>query len=118
MKQKSEHWNKKQVNFRIYGSRTRATQPLQRISRAGEKEHSGEKPQKIEEKLEKIAGQSSPAEEAIAREVADAKEGDQEGGEEAGDEEAAAVVGEKLAKSPPEQIRPLPFVDETAQEEE
>ena len=109
------------MNFRIYGSRTRATQPLQRVSRAGlegEKEHIGEKPEKIEEKLEKIAWQSSPAEEAIAREVADAKEGEQEGGEEAGDEEAAAVVGEKLAKSPPEQIRPLPFVDETAQEEE
>ena len=68
-----------------------------------------------EEKAEKIAcWQSSPAsEEAIAREaIAEAKEG-----EETGDEEEA-VEGEKLAKSPLEQTRPLPFVDETAEEEE
>ena len=62
-----------------------------------------------EEKAEKIA----PPEEASAREaIAEAKEG-----EETGDEEEA-VEGEKLAKSPLEQTRPLPFVDETAEEEE
>lgn len=94
------------VNFRIYGSRSRAM-PQQRISRAGLEEGKG----LSEEKPEKIASQSSPA-----QEVADAKEGDRE--EEETEDEEAAAVDEKLAKSPPHQTRPLPFVDETAQEEE
>ena len=67
-----------------------------------------------EEAPEKIGYQSSPADDVTSWKVADAKEGDQ-GGEETGDEEEA--VEEKLAKSPSEQSRPLPFVDETAEEE-
>ena len=92
------------MNFRIYGSRTRG-KAQQRISPGfgGEKASS-------EESAEKIACRQSspPPEEAIA----EAKEG-----EETADEEEA-VEGEKLAKSPLEQTRPLPFVDETAEEEE
>ena len=90
------------MNFRIYGSRSREI-PQQRISRAGLEEEKG----RSEEKPEKIASQSSPA-----QEVADAKE------EEETEDEEAAAVDEKLAKSPPHQTRPLPFVDETAQEED
>ena len=69
---------------------------------------------------EKSAWQSSTGDNDAkdAREVAEAKEeGDR--GEETGDvEEAAVGENEQLAKSSSEQTRPLPFVDETAEEEE
>ena len=69
---------------------------------------------------EKSAWKSSTGDDDAkdAREVAEAKEeGDH--GEEIGDvEEAAGGENEQHAKSSSEQTRPLPFVDETAEEEE
>ena len=126
-----------QVNFRIYGSRgVKKEMPQQRNPRAGFAEAASEEAgfaetsnqagqvetstkaglaeASSEEAPEKIGYQSSPADDVTSWKVADAKEGDQ-GGEETGDEEE--TVEEKLAKSPSEQSRPLPFVDETAEEE-
>ena len=111
-----------QVNFRINrvvsesGSRMRkGIRPReQRISSGFEFERGNSC-------SEKSAWQGpSGDDDAISREVDDAAEGDQ--GEETGEVEEAAenreIFYDQLAKSPPEQTRPLPFVDETAQEEE
>ena len=105
-----------QVNFQIYRSRARGVMPEKRIVQAGfeaENVCKGASP-------EKSAWQSSAADDdddVIAKEVADAKEEDH--GEETGDVEEAEMVDEQLSKSHhPEPTRPLPFVDETADEEE
>ena len=109
-----------QVNFRI--NRV--------VSESGSRMRRGIQPQeqRISSEFERGDGCSvksawqSPSgdDDAISRQVDDAAEDDQ--GEETGEVEEAAenreIFHDQLAKSPPEQTRPLPFVDETAQEEE